>query len=361
MLFEIRVNTSRSAIFEDLNEEIGCFLKSCISAKKFHKGLFSLKLRDVIYANAETKKKFLKLWHVIKPLSFLDREEVFKQFYDAQFVQRYYEDKNHAIPMIRIEVKASLEELTKHLFKQTSALVGVKRASQETLHQHFDKFKNANKNICCFCGASELTQVLDGVDVEKQWKAANDHLLAKKEYPVFAVHPDNLIPLCEVCNSKAKLAKDLLYKKQKDTPKVRRLCFYPFVENCNKFVGIEVTSEPKGLKARYITDSPNDEVNEKINTWNDVYRMEERVNGKFSELTVVVENDCYANDLAELRSKIRDKAASCKSNCRLESWNFWKYRLYERLSIDTTNLIDLLWESILEKRNDGDAAEVYGI
>jgi len=71
----------------------------------------------------------------------------------------------------------------------------------------------------------------------------NPCLLSKDEFPIFAVHPDNLVPICETCNSKAKLAKSLITKKQKDRPDERRFCIFPFVENCADYVGVEVVQD----------------------------------------------------------------------------------------------------------------------
>ena len=65
----------------------------------------------------------------------------------------------------------------------------------------------------------------------------------------------------------------------------------------------------------------------------------------------------YANNLNEFRQRIQDKAASCKTNCRVESWNFWMYRLYGWLHNHGNGVVDALWDSIVTKRADPDAAE----
>ena len=59
----------------------------------------------------------------------------------------------------------------------------------------------------------------------EQWRGPYDHLLAKDHYPLYGIHPKNLLPICHTCNSKAKHAKDLLIKDGN-----RRLSFSPWSE-----------------------------------------------------------------------------------------------------------------------------------
>lgn len=361
MLLEIRSETKRSAIFEALNIELGYFLQACVTARIFTRNLFSAKLKDSIYDNEPTKIQFKKLWDVIKPLSTVDRQNIADEYKRCQFIQRYYDDKTCSFPVLPRQVGKVIDDLTKHLFSRSSGLVGIQSDCGETLHQHFQNFCTANRNICCFCGTSELAQVRAGVDINDQWRAANDHLLSKKDYPLFVVHPDNLVPLCETCNSKAKLAIDLLNIKQKDHPDERRLSFYPFIENCNEYVGVKVDEDEMRLTVKLLMNAPTPEIEEKLSTWNSVYSIQGRVEGKFANLAVIADNDCYASNLADFRQKIEDKATSCKNNCRLEAWNFWKYRLYEWLHSNGNGAVEALWNSIESKRSDADAAAVYGI
>lgn len=361
MLFEISPDTTRSAIFEALNDEVGYFLNASITANRFGNGLFSAKLQVPIKENKPTRDKFKKLWGVIKLLSEADRAAITSEFRRGQFIQHYYESKGYLLPTFKTEVEKALAVLTNHLFSNTSGLVKVESACHETLHHYFDNFRNLNKNICCFCGSSELAQVRAGLDVNKQWRAANDHLLSKDEFPVFAVHPDNLIPICETCNSKAKLAKNLLIKKEKGLPDVRRLSFYPFIENCFENVGLKVEQEEQRVAPKFTIDTNNAEAEEKLKTWDDVYDIKARVEGKFTNLAVLIDNDCYANDFNDFKQRIKQKAISCKTYYRIESWNFWKYKLYEWLDTNGNGVINDIWNCIVDMRADADAAAIYEV
>lgn len=304
---------------------------------------------DAIWGNDPTRNKFRNLWNALKVIDSVKREEIYHEYNEKQLVQHFYEDRNYNLPNIPDDIAKLIGCLCKHLFERSSKLSAIEQSCGETLQDHFDSFCSSNNNICCFCGTSELSQGIG--------RAANDHLLPKKLYPMFAVHPENLVPLCETCNSKAKLAKDLLFKDSG----VRRLCLFPFMESCSEFVGVDIKAADLGLRVSMsiFTTAPN--TLEKISTWNSVYQIEERVGNKFAQLINIIDSDCPAHSLNDLKSKIRDKAISCKEYCRLESWNFWKYRLYEWLDESDDVIIEEIWNNLIESRSDNDAAAIYGI
>lgn len=63
----------------------------------------------------------------------------------------------------------------------------------------------------------ELAAFRAGIVDGEQWRADYDHQLCKSKYPIFAVHPDNLIPLCDVCNQDAKKRKIFLSIKNEES------------------------------------------------------------------------------------------------------------------------------------------------
>jgi hypothetical protein len=361
MLLPIREETPPCAIFQGLNSEVLHFLKSSIEASRFTKYLLSSRLRTALWNNEPTKEQFRALWNQLQPISRQQRNDIYDEYSQNQFIQQYYEDTNHPLPTIPDSINTALGGLCKHLFAKTSGLAGVRTSCAETLHESFGKYRTANKNICCFCGSSELAQVRAGVDENKQWRAANDHLLSKDEYPSFAVHPDNLTPLCETCNSKAKLAKDLLNRKQSGQPDVRRRCFFPFTESCHEYVGVTLDRGELGLRALFTMNPDSPEIAEKLDTWNEVYQIQSRVDGKFIELASLVDSDCPAENLANFRRRVREKAATCLLHVRTDGWNFWKGRLYEWLDQDDGSVLEELWSSIQDSRADADAEAVFGI
>lgn len=83
---------------------------------------------------------------------------------------------------------------------------------------HYKIIYNAvTEHICPFCG----TEYFDAPGAPRE---DLDHYLAVSRYPFAAVNLRNLVPMGHKCNSKYKLAADVLY----DTDGVRRVAFDPY-------------------------------------------------------------------------------------------------------------------------------------
>src|SRR5690606_32622586 len=129
--------------------------------------------------------------------------------------------------------------LAAHLYGATKDLQPIiNAAGGVNIHEHFEAFRmeTLNGNICKACGMRELAPFRANIGVENQWRADYDHQLCKSKYPLFAVHPDNLIPLCDVCNQDAKKAKDLFRHKDGTD----RLAFYPYNEEAKDLIDIKI-------------------------------------------------------------------------------------------------------------------------
>ncbi|MBI3771790.1 MAG: hypothetical protein HY272_03715 [Gammaproteobacteria bacterium] len=140
-------------------------------------------------------------------------------------------------------------------------------------YQHFVQVNTAGK--CPFCGIGDVK----GVHHTK--REAYDHYLPKALYPFSSINFRNLAPACHECNSTYKLSKDPV-----NTAAGRRKAFYPYADPGSN---IEVTIE---LSKPDVDDlTPADiqlafgpsELNEEIETWKDVYGIEERYRGKLLE------------------------------------------------------------------------------
>jgi len=149
-----------------------------------------------------------------------------------------------------------------------------------------------NHNICCVCGTELLAQYRADVDEDDQWRGPYDHLFPKDKYPIYAIHPDNLLPICHTCNSKAKGAKDLLF----DEHKQRRVCFYPYNETAHQLVAVCLEQKDMNLTFRTVLENSDPEIQEKLDTWDSVYRIRQRVDGNFTALIEIVSVDCCADD-----------------------------------------------------------------
>jgi hypothetical protein len=147
------------------------------------------------------------------------------------------------------------------------------------VNSHFKAFTSTNRSgKCPFCGISDLL----GKDHTK--RDAYDHYLPKAIYPFNSINFRNLVPACHHCNSTYKGSKNPAYAPKDPTVgAVRRKVFYPFSAVA---FGIEVQitlrhADIDKLAAADIglTFGPAP-IAEQIETWKDVYAIEERYRGK---------------------------------------------------------------------------------
>lgn len=121
---------------------------------------------------------------------------------------------------------------------------------------------------CPFCGITDMK----GED--HPYREAYDHYLPKVLYPFNSINLRNLAPACHECNSTYKNIKDPVLKNT-----VRRKAFYPYALSTQ---AIEV--KIRLLQSDIAKLSPANinltfgpaAVNEQIETWKDVYGIEER-------------------------------------------------------------------------------------
>lgn len=145
-------------------------------------------------------------------------------------------------------------------------------------HTQFTTINNQGK--CPFCGINNVK----GIYHSK--REAYDHYLPKGKYPFNSINFLNLAPACHECNSTYKQSKDPLYN-AKDPLLAqnggRRKSFYPF------------QTAPCKIELKILINSPDwthitpDDVSltvgpetfrEEIDTWLDVYGIEERYKAK---------------------------------------------------------------------------------
>ena len=147
------------------------------------------------------------------------------------------------------------------------------------IDDHYKSFVQINRiGKCPFCGINDLF----GEYHSK--REAYDHYLPKAIYPFNSINFKNLVPACHHCNSSYKTSKDPAYTPKDPTRLVhRRAVFYPYTtvpHTISINVELRATDVDK-LKPEDInlTFGPAT-VNEQIETWTDVYGIEERYKAK---------------------------------------------------------------------------------
>lgn len=186
-----------------------------------------------------------------------------------------YED----IPVVHNDLNDQLKSFFAGLYEPKSLLNLAKlKEKVGDIRDHYRAFFDTNKKKCPFCGIDDL------LGKHHKKREAYDHYLPKALYPFNSINFRNLVPACHHCNSSYKNSKDPAY-----TPKdlagavARRKVFYPFSTE-NYAVDLQVTLRHTDIKKM----SPADidfsfgpaTIAEQIDTWKDVYGIEERYRGK---------------------------------------------------------------------------------
>jgi hypothetical protein len=366
MLLPIRPGTPTSAVFSGLNTALGAFLDASVNATTFDANLFPGNVGAALWTNPDTKAKFKVLWNAMQTQTMTVRQQLRDAFTNhQQQIPNLFGDPAHPLPVVSADLETSLHALVSHLFTRSSKLSGIEAACAETVQDHFNNFRNPypsrNGNICCACGTEALAAFRAEVDPDDQWRGPYDHLLAKEKYPLFGVHPRNLMPICHTCNSKAKLAKDLLRTETGS----RTRSFYPWTESAHSHVQIvlntdEATSLLPTVKVKLEADAP--ETNEKLQTWDRVYDIKRRVEGEFSALIEKIAQDIGPASAADLATRLPTRATHFIQHSRTEAWNFWRAKLYSAIAVQGNELTDRLWDAFsFDARYNSDRHDLYGM
>jgi hypothetical protein len=136
---------------------------------------------------------------------------------------------------------------------------------------------------CPFCGINDLK------GIHHTRREAYDHYLPKYKYPFNSLNFKNLAPACNECNSAYKLSKDPVLKKIiKQEEAKKRKSFFPYSLVAYQIdISISLNStdvdtlHPDDLAIVFEADS----LTEEIETWKDVYGIDERYKAKCCSAT----------------------------------------------------------------------------
>ncbi|WP_371194270.1 hypothetical protein [Glaciecola sp. SC05] len=375
MLFPLDSNTPRSKIFECLNCELLFFLQASITRDRFSRQLFSDAIGQECWDNTPTKKKFKAVWDQL-PTNQADKQAFFDLINNSQDVSLLFSDKAAVIPRVQPQgLSDALKNLTTHLFTRTKKLAGIIRITTESIEEHYQQYIRLNNELCYLCGTAALSHNRFNVDDDDQWVSDYDHLLCKDKYPTFSCHPDNFIPTCHICNSKAKGAKDALYDGT-----TRRKAFYPLPPLTQSFYrkvrlkpvfaqlddyAADGNSNPlRSAQITYFRATPDER--EMIKAWVDLYQVPERVSERIvSNFCEYISGDCTPEDFKDFCDQVERKSRREPIDLKSTEWKFWWFRLYEWLNSQAEEVKRDAWALIDWKQqqvnNDNNAFETYGI
>lgn len=170
------------------------------------------------------------------------------------------------------DLAAQLGTFFKGLYSQSLLDLAALRAKIGDIDDHYQTFVATNKaGKCPFCGIGDIK----GEHHSK--REAYDHYLPKALYPFNSINFQNLAPACHECNSTYKLSKDPAHNLAG-----RRKAFYPFAAATQ--IDIQVALQHSDIENLKPTDVQMQfgpaAITEEIETWKDVYGIEERYKAK---------------------------------------------------------------------------------
>lgn len=171
------------------------------------------------------------------------------------------------------DLGGQLARFFKELYSRSLLGLAVLRAKIGDIDDHYQAFVAANKmGKCPFCGIGDIK----GEHHSK--REAYDHYLPKALYPFNSINFRNLAPACHECNSTYKLSKDPAHN-----ARGRRKAFNPYAAT-EHAIQIQITLQhadidtlmPADIRMQFGPAALADE----IETWKDVYGIEERYKAK---------------------------------------------------------------------------------
>lgn len=328
MLFAIRHDLNQSRVFEGLNHLLREIMLAGLQGRIPDQNLEPNGIYAAAIGNQPTRNAADQLLRALAVLDQGEKDELTDVLLQNIDPCNFLADRNLQLPAIPDSIFPALKTLAVHLYERTAKLAGVEAACGECIEDYSARFRElpplGNGNVCCVCGTEYLAQLRSDVDDHEQWRGPYDHLLAKDHYPLYGVHPRNLVPICGTCNSKAKLANDLLIKND-----MRRLSFSPWTE-CALYPEIFVSIDDTEVFPRVVVGLASDDADRsaKLETWDDVYKIRARVEGEFRSMAAKLAEDLSAQDEVAFSQSLEQRAEARLGASRLSPFNYWRARLY---------------------------------
>lgn len=352
MLFPLEQNTPEFAVFTALNTELLYFLEHAIPAGGFNRqSLSDTPLGLACWNNKKapngkgllTWDKFKALHDALQIKSEAFRRRLYETVRDNQDFAAFFPLRRHdLLVFVPKALMKLLQALCYHLYTHTKGLVDVVAAAGGfDIDRHFTAFKAINGQVCRACGLEVVAPFRANIPDEEQWRADYDHLLCKSKYPVFAVHPKNLFPICRTCNQDAKKTKDMFFC---NTARQQRHSFYPYTEGASQLVDLDIELDDITPKVRVRLESDDPVLQSKLDTWNDVFEIKNLVEGRYLPLDHFVEDRICPQDLPDFQAQVERRLIPPSANTLKRSpGTFWDHKLYMALSrID----LGLVWSVV---------------
>jgi hypothetical protein len=167
----------------------------------------------------------------------------------------------------------------KGLYSPTLLGLAALRDKVGDIDDHYQTFVSTNNaGKCPFCGINDL------LGEYHSKREAYDHYLPKALYPFNSINFRNLVPACHHCNSSYKTSKNPAYTPKDPAETVqRRAVFYPY-KTAPHSIELQVVLHQSDIAKLTPADISLQfgpaAITEEIDTWKDVYGIEERYKAK---------------------------------------------------------------------------------
>jgi hypothetical protein len=183
------------------------------------------------------------------------------------------------IPVVHKGLTEQLATFFKGLYSQALLDLAALRAKIGDIDDHYETFvKTNNAGKCPFCGISDL------LGEYHSKREAYDHYLPKALYPFNSINFRNLVPACHHCNSSYKTSKNPVYTPKDPAGAIkRRAAFYPY-KTAPHVIELQVVLHQADIAKLKPADISLQfgpaAVTEELDTWKDIYGIEERYKNK---------------------------------------------------------------------------------
>lgn len=205
-----------------------------------------------------------------------------------QFIENNLEDIIKKKPKELKKLNDDLKNLTKYkdsLKKKISKIFNYDYFSKKTENRYdaYDLSKKLNIRTCLYCNRNYCLTVMVGRrNQDKFTRPEFDHFFDKSENPLLSLSIYNLIPSCKTCNSSLKGKKKFNLNNYVHPYLDNVINFYTY-----QFVPHDVSSILGGmsnLSLKIISTSNDVNLNRKIKTSRDLFRLEEIMSAHTEEI-----------------------------------------------------------------------------
>jgi hypothetical protein len=255
------------------------------------------------------KNPIKRIYSICKGLPLQHRRQLKNGFKANNAIEKLCKGEGDSLRYSQIknfspELEKALDTFFKNLYSKIPQIKAFKEVCG-SIDNYYDNLVGANEK-CPFCG---ITDILTKHHTKRD---ALDHYLPKDTYPFTSMNPDNLAPICKTCNSSYKSTKSPIRKASGR----KRKAFYPFAKNTVKMeikAKFNTTNILKMTKDDIKLKITNGKYKEQIETWNELFGIEERYAIKLSSNDARVWLDTMLIDF-KLNAKTKNKSFAQKMN-----------------------------------------------